>query len=234
MSWCGYSWTTWQEGRMIGSHECRAEHPPEDTDPVHVCARCFSAPDIDKTSNDRVDSLSENTAHTPVEDKMPKLDNATARRVNKAEGGGSAVLDEDRYRLKLEKVAVSPKPDKNGDTYWNWTFSVVSGQTTGDKFKGKSTRTNTWFTEERAWFPRMIFDAFEVKPNIDTDEILGREVYAIITQSEITSGQRKGQMGNDITTFESVNKPADDDWDDDDDAAETKADDAADDDEPEF
>jgi hypothetical protein len=166
---------------------------------------------------------------------MPKLDNATAKKVHNAEGGSRSLLDEDQYRLKLEKVIVSPRQDKNGDTYWTWTFAVVSGQGSGDKFKGSSTRTNTWFTDDRAWYPRQIFDAFGVKPNVDTDTLLGQELLAIIVQSEITSGQRKGQLGNDITAFMSLDAGTDDDWDDGDDKpAATGTDSDEDDGEPEF
>lgn len=169
---------------------------------------------------------------------MPKLDNATAKAVHNAEGGGSTLLDEDQYRLRLEKVIVSPKPDKNGQTYWVWTFSVVSGQTTGDKFKGKSLRTNTGFTENQRWFAKMLFEAFGVKPNVDTDTILGKEILAIVGQSEITGGARKGQMRSEIQTAMSVDSATDDGWDDGENGSSTpdaKGDDlGGDDDEPDF
>ncbi len=166
---------------------------------------------------------------------MPKLDNATARVVNKAEGTGFTLVDEDQYKVKLEKVIVSPKEDKNGNTYWVWSFSIVSGQTTGDKFKGKSLRTNTGLTEGQAWYIKMIFDAFGVKPNVDTDTLLGKEVYAIVGQGEITAGARKGQMRNEMQTFMSLDSAVDDNWDDDEEgAAKEVAGAPADDDEPDF
>jgi len=166
---------------------------------------------------------------------MPKLDNATARVVNKAEGTGFTLVDEDQYKVKLEKVTVSPKPDKNGNTYWIWGWSIVSGQTTGDKFKGKSLRTNTGLTESQAWYIKMIFDAFGVKPNVDTDTLLGKEVYSIVGQGEITAGARKGQMRNEMQTFMSLDSATDDNWDDDpEDAAKEVAGAPADDDEPDF
>jgi hypothetical protein len=169
---------------------------------------------------------------------MPKLDNTTAKKVNQAEGSGFTLVDEDQYRIKLDKVIVSPKPDVNGNTYWIWTFSIVSGQTTGDKFKGKSLRTNTGFTENQAWYPKMIFDAFGVKPNVDTDTLLGQEVLAIVGQAEVQKGARKGQMRNEIQTFMSLDSETDDDWDDDEPSTDAKdskgsADDDSD-DEPDF
>ena len=152
---------------------------------------------------------------------MPKLDTATAKAVAKAEGSGSALLDEDEYVLKLDKVVVSPKPDKNGNGYWIWTFSVQSGQLTGDKFKGKTLRANTGFGENQAWFLKMFFEAFEVKPNVDTDTILGKEVKGIVGQREIQQGARKGQMASDLQTLLPVGSDPDgDDSDDADDDAD--------------
>ena len=148
---------------------------------------------------------------------MPKLDNATAKKVNQAEGSGTTLLDEDQYKVKLEKVIVSPKPDKNGNSYWVWTFSVVSGQTTGDKFKGKQLRTNTGLSDNQFWYMKMIFDAFGAKPNVDTDTLLGQEVLSIVTQGEIQAGPRKGQTRNEMSSFEAVGSGDgdDDNWDDD-------------------
>lgn len=147
---------------------------------------------------------------------MPKLDNTVAKKVNSAEGG-AALLDEDEYVLKLDKVVVSPKPDKNGNSYWIWTFSVQSGQLTGDKFKGKTQQARTFWSDESMWFGKMFFDAFGVKPNVDTDTLLGSEVKGIIGHREIQAGQRKGQMASDIQTLLPLTASTDDDdWADDD------------------
>lgn len=132
---------------------------------------------------------------------MPKLDTATARVVNKAEGSAFTLLDEDMYLLRLTKVIISTKPDRNGNAYWVWSWEVSKGQTTADKFKGKPARCNTGFTEDQAWFPKSIFDAFGVKPNVDTDTLLGKEACAVATQREIGTGPRKGQLTNDLSSF---------------------------------
>lgn len=148
---------------------------------------------------------------------MPKLDSKTARRVNAAEtgGGGFTLLDEDEYVLKLASCKVSNKPNRNGDLGWVWQFEVSSGAETGDKFKGKPIRTNTWLSEESDWFLKQMFDAFEVKPNVDTDTLIGKEIKAIVTQREITAGARKGKMSNDISSMMPVSASSDDDedWD---------------------
>lgn len=219
---------------MVAAHECRMTHEPDDPDPIHVCARCGHPPDIDRPSSPVVDSLSENPAPTTKENEMPKLDNTTAKAVHTAEGTGFTLVDEDQYRIKLEKVVVSPKPDVNGNTYWIWSFSIVSGQTTGDKFKGKPLRTQTGFTENQRWFAKMIFEAFEAKPNVDTDTLLGKEVLAIVGQGEQTSGRNKGKMRNEVQTLMSVNSAVDEGWDDDSGNGTKAAEPADDESEPDF
>ena len=145
---------------------------------------------------------------------MPKLDRETAKAVHEAEGSAYTLLDEDEYLVKLDKVAIADKPDKNGNTYWIWTFTVISGQMTGDKFKGKQLGTNTGFSENQLWFAKMVFDAFEVNPNVDTDTLLGKEVKALVGQREIQQGRNKGKMSNDVQTLlpASASAEADDDW----------------------
>lgn len=166
---------------------------------------------------------------------MPKLDNKTARQVKNAEGSAIVLVDEDEYVLKLDKVVVSDKLDKNNNTYWVWTWTIQSGQTTGDKFKGKSLRCTTGFSENQLWFAKMVFEAFEAPANVDTDTLLGKEVKALVGQREIQGGARKGQLTNDISALYPVSGDGDDDeWDDDskDDKDAGSADDA--DDDPDF
>lgn len=148
---------------------------------------------------------------------MPKLDTPTARAVNNAEGSASTLFEEDEYVLKLDKVEVASRPDKNGDPAWIWTFTAQSGQVTGDKFKGKSLRQRTGLAENQLWYLKMFFDAFEVKPNVNTDTLLGKEVKGIIGQREIQAGPRKGQMASDIQTLLPLSASTGDDekWDDD-------------------
>ncbi len=158
---------------------------------------------------------------------MPKLDRATALAVNKAESGGGTLLDEDEYLLKLLSVKVSPKPDRNGSHYWIWEFEVVSGAESKDKFKGKKTRSNTGLADNQHWFLKMFFEAFEVKPNVDTDTLVGKEVKGLISQHVITSGTRKGQLSNDINSLFPASQSAaggEEDW----------ADEGGKDDEPDF
>lgn len=133
---------------------------------------------------------------------MPQLDKATALVVHKSDlTGGFTLVDEDLYLIRLTKVAVASRPDKNGNMRWNWSWEIERGQVTGDKFKGKSQRCSTGFTEDQAWYPHSIFEAFGVKSNVNTDTLLGKTVCSLITQREIESGPRKGQITNDLSQF---------------------------------
>jgi hypothetical protein len=146
---------------------------------------------------------------------MPKLDIKTAKRVNAAEtGGGFTLLDEDEYVLELAEVKEAAKPNRNGDHGWIWSFKVVTGQSTGTKFAGKQCRLNTWFGEDSDWFTKMVFEAFEVKPNVDTDTLVGKQIKGVITQREQTVGRNKGKMTHDVSTVFPVSQSADDDADD--------------------
>lgn len=140
---------------------------------------------------------------------MPKLPTAAARVVAKAEsGGGYTLVPEDDYRLKLLSVKVSPKPDRNDNHYWIWQFEIVGGD-----YAGSKQRTNTWWTEEQAWWMKAVFEAFGAKANVDTDTLVGKEVMATITQREIESGPRQGKITNDISSIRPVSEGDDDDSD---------------------
>lgn len=150
---------------------------------------------------------------------IPKLDTATAKAIHATEntGGGYTVLEEDTYVLKLTKVTVAPKANVNGDHYWVWTFEVVSGETTGAKFAGKSIRTNTTIAENVYFVMKQMFDAFGVRPNVDTDTLLGKEIQAYASVRIQERGRNKGKETNDLQDFAPVGTKTggDESWDDD-------------------
>jgi hypothetical protein len=124
---------------------------------------------------------------------MPLSD---AKRVAKADRGGAALIDPGEYLGTLKKVVVSAKKDKNGNTYWIWSFELDE-----DVVKGTRLSTNTHFATDGSqdWWIATVFDAFEAKMNTDTDTLVGKKVTLVVDQSEITGGPRKGQIRNEIT-----------------------------------
>lgn len=127
---------------------------------------------------------------------MPKLDRATAVAVNKADTAGQSLIPEGEYLAKLTGCKVAPKKDKNGNPYWIWTFEV----TEDGEYKGSKLSVNTGLAENQHWFMKIMFDAFEAKPNVDTDTLVGREVTIVVDQAEIQGGARKGQLRNNIVS----------------------------------
>jgi hypothetical protein len=127
---------------------------------------------------------------------VPKMPTATARRVAKADRGGAALIDPGEYLGTLKAVKISPKKDRNGNTYWIWSFELDD-----DGVKGTRLSTNTHFTDDgnQDWWIATVFDAFEAKMNADTDTLVGKQVTLVVDQSEITGGPRKGQIRNEIT-----------------------------------
>lgn len=126
---------------------------------------------------------------------MPKLANTKARSVSKQEAtGAQKLLPPGEYVGKLIEVKVSTKPDKNGNHYWIWFFEIVSE----DEYNGSKLRTNTGLAENQEWALKRMFDAFGVKPNVDTETLHGQEITLVVDQSEITGGPRKGKVRNEI------------------------------------
>ena len=127
---------------------------------------------------------------------MPKLTNAQAKRVHAADTSGRALIPAGEYLATLKECVVSAKKDKNGNSYWIWTFELDDGE-----FKGTKMRTNTGLAENQDFWMKTVFDAFEAKPNVDTDTLIGKQVTLVIDQAEIGGGPRKGQLRNDVTSL---------------------------------
>jgi hypothetical protein len=128
---------------------------------------------------------------------MPKLDRATAVAVNKADTGGQELLPAGEYVATLRECKVSPKKDRNQNSYWIWSFEI----TEEGSAKGTKLSTNTGLADNQHWWMKIVFDAFEAKPNVDTDTLVGKEVTLVVDQSEITGGPRKGKLRNEITSL---------------------------------
>jgi len=147
-----------------------------------------------------------------------------AKKVHSAESNRSDLVPEGMYVLELTGVTVSQRPDRNGNNYWIWAFKVADGD-----HKGAKLRNNTGFADDQLWSVKAMFDAFEVKPNVNTDDLIGKQIRASVDQHEITSGARKGQLANGIVDVMPAGSGADDgdDWDADDKDGDDK-------DEPDF
>jgi hypothetical protein len=124
---------------------------------------------------------------------MPKLNKEQAQATSEAESAFGP-LEEGVYLGTLSEVTVG-KGEKG--PYWSWRFSDLINTETDEKAPG-SVWVNTSLTAEAQWKLKEVFDAFEVVPDTDTDELLGQQVQLVVSQREIERGARMGQVGNQV------------------------------------
>ena len=122
---------------------------------------------------------------------MPKLTKpAAAEAAEAAEGSGDyEPLPEGRYVCRL--VEVEAKEGAKG-IYWSWSYEVAEE----GEFKGRKLWDNTSLSEKARWRLGVVFTAFGVPADTDTDELIGHEVAIIVGQQVIQAGKRQGETGN--------------------------------------
>lgn len=128
---------------------------------------------------------------------MPKLDDKKAAAVDQAEDGFKPV-PEGVYIVQLMEDVDVKEGDKG--TYWRWTFEVPK-EHEGEELEhgGRRFWTNTSLSDAAYFKLKETFGAFGVPTNTDTADLVGRKVKAMITQRVIQGGQRKGEIGNEIS-----------------------------------
>ncbi|QNJ57650.1 hypothetical protein SEA_KEANU_45 [Streptomyces phage Keanu] len=128
---------------------------------------------------------------------MPKLDDKKAAAVDQAEDGFKPV-PEGVYIVQLMEDVDVKEGDKG--TYWRWTFEVPK-EHEGEELEhgGRRFWTNTSLSDAAYFKLKETFGAFGVPTNTDTAELVGRKVKAMVTQRVIQGGQRKGEIGNEIS-----------------------------------
>lgn len=135
---------------------------------------------------------------------MPKLNDDIAKKVEQAEDGFKPV-PEGVYILQLMEDVEVREPqnaNKNGEKvpYWRWTFEVPKEHEGKElEYSGRRFWTNTSLSDAAYFKLKETFAAFGVPTNTDTEELVGRRVKALITVKTIQGGQRKGELGNEIS-----------------------------------
>lgn len=126
--------------------------------------------------------------------KLPQ-ENQTAMAEDTGEGDGEfEALDDGYYLAKVEKISMSAEPGASGFHYWTVLWRVQR-----PKAVAKRTLYDRLSLSPKAAFKmREFFDALGFTYDSDTDELIGETAVLEVSQSEITSGKRKGEMGNDI------------------------------------
>lgn len=128
---------------------------------------------------------------------MPKLNKTQAKSVSAAKSSFEA-LEPGVYAAVLDSVEVrTPRSGGSGYDYWSWKFVNLVNVESGEKAPG-SQWTNTSLSPDAEWKMKEVFDAFGVPADTDTDTLLGQSVLLAISQREIESGSRMGEIGNQV------------------------------------
>lgn len=122
---------------------------------------------------------------------MPKLNKATAKKVEAAEGGAFPVIPDGTYIAKLLKVKVAEGPK---GPYWGWEYELCDNE----EHNGGHQFNNTSLSEAALFRLNETFAAFGETPDTDTDELIGKKVRLRIGHRTAQSGAQQGEIVNDI------------------------------------
>ena len=124
----------------------------------------------------------------------PQLPQDQAKQTEDAESKSFEALPEGLYLGTLMDVEV--RQGGKGD-YWSWRFSDLIAVEDDKTYPG-SQWVNTSLTPESAWKLKETFEAFNASADTDTDELLGKQCWLVISQRVIERGARMGEMGNNV------------------------------------
>lgn len=123
---------------------------------------------------------------------MAKLNKQKADEVGKSESaGGFDVMEPHTLHYRLRDV----DPTRSGEKgpYWVWEYECVEAP-----FVGRRMWNNTSLSENALGFVKATFEAFDVEPDTDTDELIGQIVKLKVSQRTIQSGPRQGELANQV------------------------------------
>lgn len=126
---------------------------------------------------------------------MPRLDDATAKKVDAAEDGFKPIPPGIYVVQLMEDVEVRESQTPNKPPYWKWTFEIPAG---AEEFAGRRFWTNTSLSDAAHFKMKEMFGAFGVSTNTDTAELVGRKIRAEISVTTAQGGTRKGQLVNEF------------------------------------
>lgn len=124
----------------------------------------------------------------------PQLPKDKAKEVDETEPTAFEALPEGIYLGTL--IDVESKEGPAGE-YWSWKFGELLGVEDEKKYPGHQW-VNTSLSEAADWKMKEVFDGFGVPANTDTDELLSKQVWLVVSQRTIEKGSRMGEIGNNV------------------------------------
>ncbi|HXJ63895.1 MAG TPA: DUF669 domain-containing protein [Actinomycetota bacterium] len=136
---------------------------------------------------------------------MPKLPKAIQKAADDAKLQDFSALPAGLYLIRVTEVKTDGQ-SSNKNPMWTLTLEVEGGPNdlTEDKHKGRKLWENLVLTEAAAWKVKQVFNALGFTMDSDADEFLNERAVVQVTQREIEQGNRKGEMGNNITRWASA------------------------------
>ena len=131
---------------------------------------------------------------------MPRLNDQIAKSVNQQEGSTTyEALPVGTYTVELKEVET--RVSANGNPGWNWTYRVVSDPRNpgGDEHNQRLLWDYTSLSDKALWRLKIVFDAFGVGADADTDDLLGKRVRLAVGRRVIPAGKRQGEVGNEVS-----------------------------------
>jgi hypothetical protein len=130
---------------------------------------------------------------------LPKETQEAMRNVDDGGTGEFAALPEGYYLARVDSCRTQeskrqPKPGETIYPYERITFKVIEPTSN----KNRLVSENYSFSPAAAFKLRELFDAAELTEDSDTQELKGEVLVIEVEQEEITTGARKGEMGNNV------------------------------------
>jgi hypothetical protein len=141
---------------------------------------------------------------------MPKLAKKVADRVNKAETQSFDAVPGGVYEVRLEEVE-SRTAKSSGNEYWSWALTVVADTDGDEEHAGRKLWANTSLSEKADFKMKETFEAFGYTTDSHTDDIVGEHCLALVSETVIEQGARKGQPGNNVDRLMPLEGAGDDD-----------------------
>lgn len=133
---------------------------------------------------------------------MPKLPSNIQKAAENSEVQDFSAIPGGLYRVRVAEIETDAT-SAAGNPKWVFKVKVEAGPNDlGDEsHKNRTLFEHCALTEEAAWKLKSIFTALGYTMDSDADELIGDVCLVQVSQTEIASGNRKGQTGNNIDAW---------------------------------
>jgi hypothetical protein len=126
--------------------------------------------------------------------KLPQEVQKAASEDTPREDGEFEALPDGYYRAEIEKIDLSERPGASGFHQWVVVWRIKAPRA----FAKRTQWDRLSLSPKAAWKMRELFDALGYEYDSDSDELIGETAILELFQEEITTGKRKGEMGNSV------------------------------------